>query len=108
MVELSSVGVLTFDRARTWQDLLRTYQVFVDGKLVGRLKRSSELSMDLPSGRYACRVGIDWSGSPTVTAEVRAGEVTMLHVLPGVEGDRLERGLSAEGYLRIEIEEGTS
>jgi len=42
------------------------------------------------------------------SVEVREGAITRAHVLPAIGGDRIGRAVSAEGYLRIEIEEDIS
>jgi hypothetical protein len=104
MADDLSVGVLTFYQGRTWQDFFRAYDVTVDGTVSGRLKRGSELSLELPPGNYLCQARISWTGSQTVAALVTAGHTTRLHVLPGIEGDRMERALSEDAYLRIEVD----
>jgi hypothetical protein len=53
-----SVGILTFYRGRTWQDIFRVYDVTVDGTVSGRLKRGSEVSLELSPGNYLCRARI--------------------------------------------------
>ncbi len=102
--DATPAGTLTFSRGRTWQDFVRSYDILVDGRSVGRLARSSELSVSLPPGSYSCRAQISWTGSATIQVRVVAGRATRVRILPGDQGSRVERALSEDTYLRIELE----
>lgn len=104
VVDNGKPGVLTFYRGREWEGFLSTYQLYVDDRLVGWLKRSSEFSLELPAGTYSCRVGVSFTGSPTVAAPVSSGQTTRLHVLPNRVGDLMENALAEDGSLLIEVE----
>jgi hypothetical protein len=101
MAEAEMGGALLFYRGLTLADFFRSYEIFVNGESVGRLRRRSELRVERSAGTYTCRAVISWTGSPTVEAEVKPGQTTKLHVLPGDQGSPMERALSDAEYLRI-------
>jgi hypothetical protein len=92
----ASEGRVVFYRERTWQDALRSYNLIVDGRPVGRLRAKGRLTIPAEAGAHSCRATIAWYGSPEVNVEVRVGHETRVLVRPAVEAS-----LTAEGYLTM-------
>jgi hypothetical protein len=96
-------GAIRFERPREgWRDLTRAYKVELDGSEVGKLRRGGELTVHVAAGMHSARGAIDWTGSPALPVEVRAGEVTVVRILAGV-GKPLQNIAAADTYLRIEV-----
>ena len=74
----SATSKLRIVRGGGWQDALRSYKVFVDGQLVGELKRNSELALPVTQGLHTVQLRIDWLGSPEVSVRVGAGQTRLL------------------------------
>ncbi|SDO22397.1 hypothetical protein [Geodermatophilus sp. DSM 45219] len=97
----SGSGALVVSRPAGWyQDRLRRYEVLVDGRVAGRLRRGEDLRLDVPAGRHSVQARIDWTGSPPVEVDVPpAGSVTVT-----VTPDDPVRGLfSSDRYLRVRV-----
>lgn len=69
-------------RGGGWQDALRSYKVFLDGQLVGELKRNSELALPVTQGLHTVQLRIDWLGSPEVAVRVGVGQTRLLSCRP--------------------------
>jgi hypothetical protein len=48
--EQQGSGSLTIFRLADRQDWLRSYEIFVDGQSIGRIKRNAHLTIELPAG----------------------------------------------------------
>ena len=91
-----------------YRDLLRRYEVEVDGVVRGSVARGERLEIDVPAGRHDVRAKIDWTGSPVVPVEVPPGQAVTLRVEPG--GNLLKAVLQVWGggtYLRLEPDSAT-
>jgi hypothetical protein len=97
----SPSGELVVSRPAGWyQDLLRRYEVVVDGRVAGRLRRGEELRVDVPAGRHRVQARIDWTGSPPVEVDVPPSGTVTVTVTP----DDPVRGLfSSDRYLRLRV-----
>ena len=65
-------------RDGTWQGLLRSYTVLVDGETAGKVAYDSEISLPVSPGTHQVRMKIDWCGSPTLSVSVGAGETKVV------------------------------
>lgn len=74
----------------------RKMDVLVDGRMVGRLKRKQELSLDLPVGPHVVRGRMDWTTSRAVALEV------------GAEPSRVMLGYSATAVFRMLLQPNTA
>ncbi len=82
-----------------WQDVVRSYRIYVDDELVGKLKAGQSLVADVKPGRHRVVARIDWSGSPTLNVEApRDGDVNVR-----VEPNSMTQGFfSSDKWLKIE------
>lgn len=80
--DASPTSKLCIVRGGGWQDALRSYKVFLDGQLVGELKRNSELALPVPQGLHTVQLRIDWLGSPEVAVRVGVGQTRLLSCRP--------------------------
>ena len=65
-----------------YRDLIRAYQIRVDGRPVGKLKRGEEQIIDVSPGEHDVRMHIDWCSSPAVRIRVGPGETITLRTRP--------------------------
>jgi hypothetical protein len=61
---------LTIARGSAWGDKLRPYRVFVDGKSVGEIRESSEITVPVTTGKHTVQLRIDWCASPELQIAV--------------------------------------
>jgi len=62
-------------RHETWsRDLLRSYQVFIDGARVGGIRRRQTRVFPLPVGEHRLHLKIDWYATRDEAFTVRPGE----------------------------------
>ena len=68
---------------------LRRYEVYIDGKRVGRLRRGELVNIPVTVGSHAVQVWISWCSSGEVPVEVGAGERVSLicRAKPGASTD---------------------
>jgi hypothetical protein len=64
------------------RDRLRSYDVMVDERFAGQLRRGKTVTIDVPPGHHEVRIKIDWTGSPTFPVDVAAGEQVSLVAIP--------------------------
>ena len=56
-------------------DRLRSYEVLLDGNLVGRINAGEVFEYDISPGEHGLQLKIDWCGSPTLDFAIEDGEV---------------------------------
>src|SRR3989442_11479126 len=63
-------------RRRGWpiSDLLRTYKVVLDERVVGWIKRRKTLTFDVAPGHHTLQLEIDWCSSRTLELDLAAGQ----------------------------------
>jgi len=66
-----------------YRDLIRAYEVRVDGARAARVKRDGRVEIVVPAGQHDVRAVIDGFGSPTLRVDVPAGGNVELTVQPG-------------------------
>jgi hypothetical protein len=59
-------AVIEVYRKKGTRDMLRSYQVIIDGREVGRLRRRQTGRYEVEPGHHDITIGIDWNGSQTV------------------------------------------
>ena len=84
-------------RRPSWRllDVARTYAVRIDDDTRGRIGNGEEARFELPVGEHVLDLRIDWTGSPELTVDIRAG--SMMLVAVECRGGLLSR----TGYLRL-------
>ena len=68
--------------AGTWRDVMRAYQLLVDGTVVGQIRTEETLQVTISPGRHRIQARIDWSGSRAVEFEAAAGADVRFRVQP--------------------------
>ncbi|QQS41624.1 MAG: hypothetical protein IPM63_01385 [Acidobacteriota bacterium] len=56
-------------RGSSWADALRSYEVLLDGEVIGQIKRGEEKDFEVPHGPHELAVKIDWCTTPAVPFE---------------------------------------
>lgn len=64
------------------RDRLRSYDVMIDERPSGRLRRGKEIVIDVAPGHHEVRIKIDWTGSPQVAVDVAADQQVNLVAVP--------------------------
>jgi hypothetical protein len=62
-------------RKKRFADRLRSYEIELDGNIIGNLKAGETFIRELPAGRYNLRLKIDWAGSNTLELAILNDEV---------------------------------
>jgi hypothetical protein len=77
-----------------FRDFLRAYKLLVDGEVRGRVRPRKSVEVEVEPGPHEVRMKIDWTGSPTHTVDLRAGEtahfVCWANTDPGQIPDEVE------------------
>ena len=58
---------IRFVRPSAYADVLRSYQIFIDGKNVGALGRNDALEVKAPAGSLTIEARLDWGRSEPLT-----------------------------------------
>ncbi len=58
---------IRFVRAQAYADMLRSYQIIIDGKNVGLLARNGTLEVKAPAGSHTLEASLDWGRSEPLT-----------------------------------------
>lgn len=75
-VEQTSIQI---ERRRGIADLIRSYQVYVDGQHAGKLREDERCTVAVQPGDHEVILKVDWCSSPPVIVHVEAGETISLY-----------------------------
>lgn len=67
-----------------WQDLLRDYEIVLDGRRVSTVSNGAEASLAVAPGRHSVQMKIDWCTSPAFEVNVEAGATVLLECGPNI------------------------
>lgn len=56
-----------------WVDRGRAYEVFIDGKSRGHIRRGQQLEIEVDPGSQEIHLAIDWCRSPMLSIDAEAG-----------------------------------
>lgn len=68
------MGTIWISRDRVYADILRKYEVAVDGKTIGTLRRGETKEFNLKDGDHKLWLKIDWCRSNKVLFSIHGGE----------------------------------
>jgi hypothetical protein len=87
-------------------DILRTYKVVIDGDTVGEIRRGETKTFDVPPGRHAIQLEIDWASSRKLDLNLSSGDVASLEcsARPPNSG---WTALASKNYIKLEIVDGS-
>ena len=75
-----TASALRIIRHSGYADLLRSYEIIVNGTRVGRLPRDSVLNLEVPSGPITIEARLDWGRSRPLTIEAAPGKTIEVEV----------------------------
>jgi hypothetical protein len=87
-----------------YRDILRSYQVMLDGKMAAKIKRGQTVTLPIAAGPHEIFVRIDWCRSPSVDVDAKAGQVIELSCEPAgaaTEGLGAVVGQATGSYIRL-------
>jgi hypothetical protein len=90
---------------RPWGDFLRSYKVFVDGTLVGMIRRRQTRSFDVVPGHHQIHLEIDWCRSRRIDVEFGPGQE--VYMTCRCRNSSRLGFMAPDGYIRLEIADGT-
>ena len=61
-------------RENQFKDALRAYQIELDEKIIGEVRKGETISLDIEPGKHHLRLKIDWCSSPGVDFEIHTGQ----------------------------------
>jgi hypothetical protein len=87
-------------------DVLRTYNVVIDGNTVGDIRRGESKTFDVPPGRHEIHLEIDWAKSRNLELNLSSGDVASLtcSARPPNAG---WTALASKNYIKLEIVDGS-
>ena len=89
-----------------YADLVRFYEIVLDGKRVGKLWNGDTTELTVAPGRHSLLIRIDWCGSKTIQFTVDEGSSILFEVKNTCRGLRLALALwyvlfAKNSYLRL-------
>jgi hypothetical protein len=79
------MGTATFHIARVnnaWVDRGRAYEVFVNGKMRGSIRRGEQLEIEVDPGSQDVHLAVDWCRSPILSFDAEPGSEYRLRCSP--------------------------
>jgi hypothetical protein len=67
-------AMIQIERKRSWADMFRSYQIFLDGKLVGTIHQGKSSSFEVHPGHHEIFLTIDWCSSQHLSMGLAPGE----------------------------------
>jgi hypothetical protein len=74
--------LVKISRTKSERDRLRSYDVLVDGRRMGRVRRGQSATLIVDPGRHQIEVKIDWKKSAAVFLNAQPGETLYLECGP--------------------------
>lgn len=71
-------AIIHLKRRATWADMLRSYQIFLDGEQVGTIRQGMGLTFQVHPGHHELFLTIDWCSSRHLSICLAPGERTTL------------------------------
>jgi hypothetical protein len=68
--------------SNAWVDRGRAYEVFVNGKSHGKIRRGEQIEIEVDPGPQEVHLAIDWCRSPTLTVDAKPGSRPRLRCRP--------------------------
>jgi hypothetical protein len=68
------MAAIRIKRPFEYNGMLRSYQVVLDGKTVGKVANNDEIEIPLGAGQHDLRLKIDWCGSNTLSFSIAENE----------------------------------
>jgi hypothetical protein len=101
------MALLRIVRDSGYADLLRAYQVIVDGREVGEVRDGETKEFPVAGGTHQLRLKIDWCGSKTVSFTVSEMETAIFQAKSNLRGGKLFAALrfvlfDRDSYLLLE------
>jgi hypothetical protein len=96
-------GRIVVDRPqRGSRDMLRRYNIKLDGKRVGKISRGDQLAIEVAPGHHRVQARIDWAGSPLIDVNVIDDTDVHLTVRPAGNPFQIYQ-ITRHGYLKLEL-----
>jgi hypothetical protein len=67
-------------RASQYADMLRSYQIMLNGQKAGSIAKNDVLELTAPAGRVTIEARIDWGRSEPLTIDAKPGETNEIEV----------------------------
>ena len=102
------MAVITIVRPSGSLDILRAYQIILDGEKIGQIKDGETKQFTVAAGRHQLALKVDWSGSKTIQFTATEGDKPEFHAKSNLSGKNwFYRGLwymlfQRDSYLLIE------
>jgi hypothetical protein len=74
MIEKDDKSKIIIKRESQYVNCLRKYSIYIDGKLVGKIKNGECMDFDVEPGSHIVYARLDWSRSKKIVIELNAGE----------------------------------
>jgi hypothetical protein len=89
-----------------YADLVRFYEIVLDGKRVGKIWDGDTTELTLSPGQHSLSMRIDWCGSKTIPFTVEEGSSILFEVKNSCRGVRIPLALwyfifAKNSYLRL-------
>ncbi len=87
-----------------YREMLRSYQVMVDGKVAAKIKRGQTVTLPIPAGPHVIFLQVDWCRSPNVEVDALPAQVIEMSCASAggaVDGLSAAVGRASESYIRL-------
>jgi hypothetical protein len=68
--------------SNAWVDRGRAYEVFINGKSRGKVRRGEQIEIEVDPGSQDVHLAVDWCRSPTLTIDAKPGARSRLRCRP--------------------------
>jgi hypothetical protein len=103
-------GRIIIERPRgVWRDIARQYNIKVDGEMVGKISRGTQLAVDVAPGSHRVQARIDWTGSQVLDVDV--ADDSEVHITVEPAGNSLQllyQTFTRYRYLRLRVRSGSA
>lgn len=78
-MDINTNPQIVISRSSQYVNKFRSYKVFIDNKLAGRIKDGEQLTLELAPGQYSIYLKIDWCKSEKIMFNIEKKEITQFN-----------------------------
>ncbi|WP_430510532.1 hypothetical protein [Gottfriedia solisilvae] len=88
-MNLNSNPKIIISRTSQYVNKLRSYKVYINNKVVGKIKDGEELTLEVTPGKHSIYLEIDWCKSNNIMFDSMQNEITQFNCGSNIKGSKI-------------------
>ncbi|WP_088044252.1 hypothetical protein [Bacillus sp. EAC] len=88
-MDINTNPKIIISRTSQYVNKLRSYKVFIDSKVVGKIKDGERLTLEVAPGKHSIYLEIDWCKSNNIKFNSKQNEITQFNCGSNIKGVKI-------------------